>query len=81
MLSKLLDSWLRPQNRNRRRKKSLVEMLEDRTLLATLSVTQPLDIVAPDGLLSLREAITAVNSLPTGPHEIIIPANPAERLN
>ena len=38
------------------------QTLEKRNLLATLTVTTALDVVANDGLVSLREAITATNT-------------------
>ena len=44
------------------RRKPLFELLEDRRLLAVFTVTSNLDTVnAADGLLTLREAITAAN--------------------
>jgi predicted outer membrane repeat protein len=51
-----------------------MEMLEDRRVPATFTVTTPLDIVADaDGQLSLREAITAANANP-GADTIVVPA-------
>src|SRR6185312_3444149 len=41
-----------------------LECLEDRAVPATFTVTTPLDTVANDGRLSLREAINAANAHP-----------------
>src|SRR5947207_13022984 len=51
-----------------------LEMLEDRLVPATFTVTTPLDVVAAaDGQLSLREAVTAANANPR-PDTIVLPA-------
>lgn len=57
----------RPASRRRRQplvhRRPLFEPLEERTLLATLTVNSPLDNVTPgDGLVTLREAIIAANT-------------------
>jgi CSLREA domain-containing protein len=50
-----------------------VESLEDRAAPATFTVNTTLDeVVASDGKLSLREAITRANTT-TGADEIIVP--------
>lgn len=51
--------------RVRRRRKlfrPLLEQLEDRRLLAVVTVTGPGDTIAVDGLVTLREAITSANN-------------------
>jgi CSLREA domain-containing protein len=49
--------------RRRRSFRPMVEVLEDRRLLATLTVTTTADDLMPgDGSVSLREAITAINA-------------------
>jgi hypothetical protein len=51
-----------------------LEVLEDRLVPATFTMTTPLDVVDPnDGQLSLREAVTAANADP-GPDTIVVPA-------
>lgn len=51
-----------------------LQLLEDRTVPATLTVTTPFDVVdATDGLLSLREAIIRANASP-GAERIELPA-------
>lgn len=50
-----------------------LEFLEDRSVPATFNVTTALDVVDPaDGKRSLREAVTAANSL-AGPDVIVVP--------
>jgi hypothetical protein len=44
--------WLRP----------LLEVLEDRTVLATITVTSVADTVAVDGSVTLREAIASIDA-------------------
>src|SRR5690242_18581329 len=46
----------------RRRGRPNVEALEQRSLLATITVTGTGDTIANDGLVTLREAITAANT-------------------
>jgi hypothetical protein len=51
----------RKAHQDQRRFRPQLDILEDRAVPATLTVTTPLDIVNPnDGLLSLREAVAAV---------------------
>ena len=50
-----------------------LECLEAREVPATFNVTTTLDVVAADGKRSLREAITAANTLP-GADVIVLPA-------
>ncbi len=45
-----------------RRRRLFLEQLEDRRLLATVTVTGTGDTIAVDGLVTLREAITSANS-------------------
>lgn len=66
------------QKKRRARRIRAFEMLEDRRLLATINVSQPLDIVANDNLVSLREAIEQINHLPNGPHTINLPDFPQD---
>ncbi len=79
-LSRLLHKGDAGQAKRRRRSHRVraLELLEDRRLLATLNISQPLDIVANDNLVSLREAIEQVNNLPNGPHTINIPDFPQD---
>jgi CSLREA domain-containing protein len=44
----------------------LAEPLEDRRMLATITVDTALDVIADDGMISLREAILAANSNTAG---------------
>jgi len=65
-LGKWVGSWLRPQRRTVRARRRpgfrpWCEVLEDRRLLATLTVNTNLDTIG-SGLLSLRDAISAVNA-------------------
>jgi hypothetical protein len=46
----------------RRRRRPDVEALEQRSLLATITVTATGDTIAKDGVVTLREAITAANT-------------------
>src|SRR4051794_20827092 len=56
------------------RRRPQLEVLEDRTVPATITVTTPLDVVNPnDGKLSLREAITRSNHH-AGPDTVVVPA-------
>ena len=76
-----LFSWLRnrtvslaQKHRPARRFRPPLEMLENRAVPATFSVTPPLDVVdSADGLLSLREAIMAANAT-TKADTIVLPA-------
>jgi uncharacterized repeat protein (TIGR01451 family) len=47
---------------HRRKPSALMEVLEARALLATITVTGTGDTIASDGLVTLREAITAANT-------------------
>jgi hypothetical protein len=61
-LSIRLSQSSHQQRRRARRTRLLLEPLEDRTVPATITVTTTVDSLAPtDGLVSLREAIAAVN--------------------
>ncbi len=69
-----------------RRRRVFIEQLEDRRLLATVTVNTPTDVddgdtssitalnstPGPDGMISLREAVIASNST-AGPDEIVLP--------
>src|SRR5262245_50984989 len=55
------------------RRRPSLEYLEDRSVPATFTVTTPLDVVAADGKLSLREAVSAANARP-GPDTVALPA-------
>src|SRR5690348_2385454 len=56
------------------RRRLQFEVLEDRLVPATFTVTTTLDVVDPnDARLSLREAITAANANP-GADTIVVPA-------
>jgi hypothetical protein len=57
----------------RRRFVSGLELLEDRVVRSTFTVTTPLDTVAAGGTMSLREAINAANAHPAA-DTIVIPA-------
>src|SRR6516162_3976794 len=46
----------------RRRRRPEIEALEERSLLATITVTGTGDTIARDGVVTLREAITAANT-------------------
>ena len=59
--------------RRRRRFVSGLECLEGRAVPTTFTVTTPLDAVANDGKLSLREAITQANAH-AGSDTIVVPA-------
>src|SRR5215469_2489310 len=53
----------RADARGRRRfRRPAVEALEERSLLATITVTGTGDTIANDGVVTLREAITAANT-------------------
>lgn len=81
----LFFSWLPNRMTNPRTKRSalrsrparyrrVLEVLEDRALLAGLNVTTPFDVVDPhDGVLSLREAVLQANAEP-GLDTINVPA-------
>jgi predicted outer membrane repeat protein len=63
-----------PSRRPKRTCRLGLEVLEDRLVPATFTVTTPLDVVdAADGQLSLREAITRANANP-GADTIVLPA-------
>jgi hypothetical protein len=71
MLNKLRDFWVtQPSSRSivavRRRRQfvSGLELLEERAVPSTFIVTTTRDVVAADGKMSLREAITAANAHP-----------------
>ncbi len=56
-------SWLRPQpQKSSAGRKLRFESLEDRRLLAIVTVTGTGDTIAVDGLVTLREAITSANN-------------------
>lgn len=61
------------RSRIRRKTPVVAELLEDRTLLATIHVTIVDDIVADDGEVSLREAISQANGS-AAMDEIVLPA-------
>src|SRR5262245_46970822 len=64
----------RSDTRRRAPRRPQFDVLEDRLVPATFTVTTPLDVVnANDGQLSLREAITAANANP-GADAIVLPA-------
>src|SRR5437762_12706880 len=50
-----------PRGQRRLRRPS-IEALEERSLLATITVTGTGDTIAKDGVVTLREAITAANT-------------------
>src|SRR4051812_17853336 len=53
----------RTGERGRRRlRRPSIEALEERSLLATITVTGTVDTIANDGVVTLREAITAANT-------------------
>src|SRR5262245_60437648 len=56
-----------------KRRRPVLERLEDRSLPATFTVTTALDAVVADGKLSLREAVSAANARP-GPDTVVLPA-------
>lgn len=73
-LKRLLKRTLRSHRSGRRLyDQSPAEVLEDRTLLATINVTILDDVVADDGEVSLREAITQANGS-AALDEIVLPA-------
>ena len=73
-LKRLLQTTRRPHRLRRRPgNQTHAEILEDRTLLATINVTTFDDVVAADGEVSLREAITQANGSAAA-DEIILPA-------
>jgi hypothetical protein len=55
-----LDS--RPRRRARTSSRPHVQAMEGRQLLATIVVTGTCDAIADDGIVTLREAITAANT-------------------
>src|SRR5215472_1782385 len=60
-----IHSTVRRRNRSgiRRDRRGLqVEVMEDRRLLTTITVTGTGDTIANDGVITLREAITAANT-------------------
>src|SRR5262245_31736785 len=64
--------WIRPlfgkshrrrvQGRRPRPVRPAIEALEDRSVPAVITVTDVGDTIAPDGVVTLREAITAANT-------------------
>src|SRR4051812_35563469 len=70
----MLFSCLSDTKRVAPRRRPRIEVLEDRLVPATFTVTTPLDIVNPnDGKVSLREAITRANHH-AGADTIVLPA-------
>ena len=57
-----MRSFYEQQRCSRRNGSAIVESLETRALLATITVTSAADTVADDGVVTLREAIEAANT-------------------
>jgi CSLREA domain-containing protein len=76
MMSRALGATTAGPGRGQRRPRRFrpaLEGLEARAVPATFTVTTTLDTVAPDGRLSLREAVSAANAHP-GADTIVVPA-------
>ena len=70
LLSRFTKNSSRPRRRNRRQQQcfspshhqTAIQLLEDRVLLAAITVTGIGDTIAVDGLVTLREAMTSANN-------------------